>query len=163
MLLWYVLDLVPGGQERWRCISPGRPGETCRRTDRWRGGGGWTPWCAEVAGGSPADISAVTDWDLGKLPGPPRTDWVAACGRLKKTNVENLFDWMREVRSSHLLRSLSSAWCGWRTPRWPWWAWPFSSWPSSRTPPRRDISHCERSGPAWRHCSQPSSCRPADL
>ena len=163
MLLWYVLDLVPGGQERWRCISPGRPGETCRRRGRWRGGEVWTPWCAEVAAGSPGDISAVTDSDLGKRPEPPRTDWVAACGCLKQKNVQSLFDWMREVRTPHLLSSLASAWCEWRTPRWPWWGGPVSSWPSSRTPPRRDTSHCEHCGPAWRHCSQPSNCRPADL
>ena len=57
-----------------RCISLGRPGETCRMRDRLRGGAGWTPWCGEVAGGSLEGISAATGSDLGKRPEPPHTD-----------------------------------------------------------------------------------------
>ena len=67
-------DLIPGVLVKSRCISLGRPWETCHTRGRLRGGAVWTPWCVEVAGGSREDISAMTGSDLGKLPEPPRMD-----------------------------------------------------------------------------------------
>ena len=166
--------MLPAGLARSRCTSPGRPWATCRMRGRWRGAAGWTPSCGEAAAGSLAGISAGTCSDWGTPPGQPRTDSVAASDLLNKIlkyfkniliflkkypNIQDISkkcwrftNWCNTIFvMPHLLSSLSSVWCEWRTPLWPWSASPSSSSPSSRTPLRRDTSRYVH---AWRHCSQ---------